>query len=349
MPNTYRYPQRDVDRTGLYLCFQAYDYKSVDTDRLIKITNDESKVATARRRLNEDLKNGKSNKREGSADFIADIGESLKAQLSEVGGRVKSSFTPSSSLIDAVYLYLPPKLEYEYSANWQKVQLGALGSGTSIGGAIGAAAGTGANSIFNLLNGALTNVPKVENLSLDGLIGATLGLTFNDNTVQSFDKMNPRTFGFEYVMVARNAEEQAQIENIIKTFKLGMHPVTTTTDNAATGLFLGYPAVWTIRPAGLLSVFKVRNRDGVTIEDRSSADLTKFLPATEFCALTNVKVDYTPENNIAMLNGGFVQAVRLSLSFTELTTLTREDVERLDYTVTRYPRAKKLRKNSSNS
>ena len=343
MPNTYRYPQRDVDRTGLYLCFQAYDYrnKDVSSDRLIKtVTSDTDDAVTGRRVLNENLKNGNSNTgTQTNPNIISAISNSAKAQINTLTNKIaqNKNFTASSKLEDSVYLYLPPKLEYEYSANWQKVQLGALGSGTSIGGALGAAAGTGANSIFNLLNGALTNVPKVENLSLDGLIGATLGLTFNDNTVQSFDKMNPRTFGFEYVMVARNAEEQAQIENIIKTFKLGMHPVRTNNRDNARGLFLGYPAVWTIRPAGLLSTFKVRNRDGVTIEDASSADLTKFLPATEFCALTNVKVDYTPENNLAMLNGGFVQAVRMSLSFTELTTLTREDIERLDYTVTRFP------------
>lgn len=338
MPNTYRYPQRDVDRTGLYLCFQAYDYRGVSSDRLInsKFNVDKNKTKVARENLNKDLENGNSNERK-SADLISDTIDSIRDGINNIGDNIRKGFTPSSTLEDSVYLYLPPKLEYEYSANWQKVQLGALGAGTSIGDALGAAAGTGANSIFNLLNGALTNVPKVENLSLDGLIGATLGLTFNDNTVQSFDKMNPRTFGFEYVMVARNAEEQAQIENIIKTFKLGMHPVRTNNRGNARGLFLGYPAVWTIRPAGRTSTFKVRNRDGITIEDRSSADLTKFLPATEFCALTNVKVDYTPENNIAMLNGGFVQAVRMSLSFTELTTLTREDIERLDYTVTRFP------------
>lgn len=339
MPNTYRYPKRDVDRTGLYLCFQAYDYRGVRSDRLIKGTLfDDNDAKTGRSVLNKNLQDGNSTTRtQGEGNFLTAISDTTKAQVNNFTNKIKQSTTPSSKLEDSVYLYLPPKLEYEYSANWQKVQLGALGSGTTIGGALGAAAGTGANSIFNLLNGTLTNVPKVENLSLDGLIGATLGLTFNDNTVQSFDKMNPRTFGFEYVMVARNAEEQAQIENIIKTFKLGMHPVRTDSRNNARGLFLGYPAVWTIRPAGRLSTFKVRNRDGITIEDRSSADLTKFLPATEFCALTNVKVDYTPENNISMLNGGFVQAVRISLSFTELTTLTREDIERLDYTETKSP------------
>ncbi len=330
MPDIYKYPQRDIDRTELYLCFQAYDYRGIktnDDNRLIKSftpNTDSEENASA---LNTYLSDGGS----VSSGIIDSIVNSTKRQINTTVTNIKQSFIPTSQLTDAVYLYLPPKLEYEYSANWQKVQLGALGTGTSVGGAFGGGISTGANSLFNLLNGALTNVPKVENLSLDSLIGATIGLTFNDNTVQTFDKMNPRSFGFEYVMVARNSTEQSQIENIIKTFKLGMHPVRTKAGGAK-GLFLGYPAVWSIKPSGLNSTFKVRNRDGVTIDNRSSANLTKFLPATDFCALTNVKVDYTPENNIAMLNGGFVQAVRLSLSFIELTTLTREDIERLDYT-----------------
>lgn len=340
MPNTYRYPQRDIDRTGLYLRFQAYDYRSVKSDRLIKkvTLNNPTDAETGRSVLNKNLQDGNSTTgTQGEGNVLTAIGNSTKSGINKFTENLGKNFEPSAKLEDSIYLYLPPKLEYEYSANWQKVQFGSLGSATSLESTLGPIAGTGANSFFNLLNGALTNSPKVENLSLDGLIGATIGLTFNDNTVQSFDKMNPRTFGFEYVMVARNAEEQAQIENIIKTFKLGMHPVRTKSRDSAKGLFLAYPAVWTIRPAGRLSTFKVRNRDGITIEDRSSADLTKFLPATEFCALTNVKVDYTPENNISMLNGGFVQAVRISLSFTELTTLTREDIERLDYTETKSP------------
>ena len=44
-----------------------------------------------------------------------------------------------------------------------------------------------------------------------------------------------------------------------------------------------------------------------------------------------MKVDYTPDNNISLNSAGFVQAVRLNLSFTELITLTREDIDEFNY------------------
>ena len=324
MPNNiYAYPERDLNRTGMYLCFQSYEYKSIDSDRLIKGKFDKSDSKS----YNDDILDGTLTGRTDGPGFITGIGRSVDAGLNKIRGTVTPKIRPTTG----IYLYLPPKLEYQYSANWQKVQLGALGGGTSIGGAAGAGVATGVNSVFNLLNGALTNVPKVENLSLDGLLGATLGITFNDNTVQSFDKMNPRTFGFEYIMVARNFGEQQEIENIIKTFKLAMHP-NLTQKGGARGLFLGYPLVWTIKPAGRNNNLLVRRTDG-RIERRYDGEqgILKFLPSTDFCALTDVKVDYTPENNITMLKNGFVQAVRIALSFTELITLTREDIERLDY------------------
>ena len=131
-------------------------------------------------------------------------------------------------------------------------------------------------------------------------------------------------------MVARNPNEKSEIENIVKTFKLAMHPNLTQGGNAK-GLFLGYPLVWKIKPANSNSTCLVRTSTG-TIERRyDGEELLKFLPSTDYCALTDVKVDYTPENNIAMLKSGFVQAVRITLSFTELITLTREDIIRLDY------------------
>ena len=40
-----------------------------------------------------------------------------------------------------------------------------------------------------------------------------------------------------------------------------------------------------------------------------------------------MNVDYTPDNVIALTQGNFVQAVRLSLQFEELTTLVRQDID----------------------
>lgn len=239
-----------------------------------------------------------------------------------------SGFTTGSNERQyTISLYLPPKIESKYSADWQKMQFGALGAGfgadgggVDFAGVGGAAAATGAAYLLDLAKGYLQNTPQVENLSLNGLVGATLGISFNDNTLQTFNKMNPRTFDFEYIMIAKNIQDVNQIKQIIKKFKVSMHPGVR---NNPKGLFLDYPFVWRILPSG----YKINK----TTEGREFGEFNEkfleFLPKTDLCALIDLKVDYTPDNNISLNQEGFVQAVRLNLSFIELITLTRTEIE----------------------
>ena len=236
--------------------------------------------------------------------------------------------------IGTISLYLPPKLESKYSADWQKMQFGSLGAGfnkdtgfVDLGGAVGAAAATGGSYLLELAKSFLQNTPQVENLSLNGLVGATLGISFNDNTIQTFNKMNPRTFEFEYIMIAKSETDVEYIKSIIRQFKRSMHPSAGSNRN---GIFLEYPYIWRITPTGY------RNRSttaGIPFlrPDQPDQGFLEFLPKTDLCALVDMKVDYTPDNNISLNRAGFVQAVRLSLSFTELITLTREDIDEFIY------------------
>ena len=252
----------------------------------------------------------------GKASVVRELGE-LRENRKNPKGR-----------IGTVSLYLPPKLESKYSADWQKMQFGALGAGFSntngfnLGGAIGAAAATGGSYLLELAKSFLQNTPQVENLSLNGLVGATLGISFNDNTIQTFNKMNPRTFDFEYIMIAKSLTEVVYIKEIIRQFKLSMHP---SAGSNATGIFLEYPYIWRITPGGY------KNSRSDVFTGLESENFLDFLPKTDLCALVDMKVDYTPDNNISLNTAGFVQAVRLSLSFIELITLTREDIDKSNY------------------
>ena len=127
--------------------------------------------------------------------------------------------------------------------------------------------------------------------------------------------MNPRTFEFEYIMIAKNKTDVANIKRIIKQFKRSMHP---SAEGNRTKLVLSYPLVWRITPTG----YRIKN---------SNEGFLDFMPKTDLCGLVDMKVDYTPDNNISLNQAGFVQAVRLNLSFTELITLTREDIDEFNY------------------
>ena len=99
---------------------------------------------------------------------------------------------------------------------------------------------------------------------------------------------------------------------MIKFFKMGMHPGSrrSGTNNS---LFLEYPYIFRIVQSG-------------------KKDISQFLPQTKYCALVNVTVNYTPDNVLALTPNNFVQAVRLTLSFSEMTTLTRQDIHEIEDT-----------------
>ena len=126
--------------------------------------------------------------------------------------------------------------------------------------------------------------------------------------------MNVREFGFDYLLVARNGNEEEDIKQIIKFFKLGMHPGSRRS-GSNNSLFLEYPFIYRIVQSG-------------------KKDISQFLPNTKYCALTNVAVNYTPDNVLSLTTNNFVQAVRLTLTFSELTTLTRQDIHEIEDTAT---------------
>ena len=301
------YP-RSVEKTGYYLNFYAYDYNKAQSLGVKSIRDMLSGATT-------DLAGN-------NADFMQNLSIEQQERVQnaeETYGLSNKTFDrnsdiPANSSLGCVKLYIPSSLEYKYSANWNKVSFGALGAAFGgAGSAIGAGFATGVEGLFNqFLKGALDQAPATDNLTAGNILGGAFGITFNDNTMQTFEKMNVREFNFSYVMAARNSSEERDIKDIIKFFKMGMHPGSrrSGTNNS---LFLEYPYIFRIIQSG-------------------KKDVSQFLPQTKYCALTNVTVNYTPDNVLALTPNNFVQAVSLQLTFSEMTTLTRQDIHEIEDT-----------------
>ena len=322
-----QYPRTSVENTGLFLTFRAYDYGKAPTPPGA-IPDIQSLIS-------------------GSNSDTTFTADTINTQLTNIGKKDSTSNNSSNSNaaqntgVANISLYLPPKIEYQYGAEWQKVSFGALGStfGTANAGFAGAVAGAAVATTGNLFFDKLKSsdgfaaIPKVENVSLDTVIGAAFGQTFNDNTLQTFNKMQTRSFGFDYLFVARDSREENEIRKIIKQFKLGMHPDSVSKERS-NSLFMKYPYIWRIIPSGYKGKMKTRS-NGVTIDvNANTPQVSDFLPNTKYCALTALNVDYTPDNVIALTQNGFVQAVRLSLQFSELTALVRGDIEEFEDSTT---------------
>ena len=327
------YPKTSVENTGLYLSFRAYNYGKSPA-----IPGALADIQTILSRSNSNLTADNFGGAIGEVFGTSKKGEKENDPDSLKSGKGKNARRDSENTgIANISLYLPPKVEYQYGAQWNKVSFGALGSvfGTNDAGefvsrGLGALGLTMTNALTDLITGskAFQNIPKTEGLNADTLIGAAFGQTFNDNTLQTFDRMQLRTFSFDYLFVARDPTEENEIKKIIKLFKCGMHPESKT-QGRSNSLFLKYPLIWRIVPSGYKGKLFTKVNGQVT-ENSKTPDLNSFLPNTKYCALKSMNVDYTPDNVIALTQGNFVQAVRLSLQFEELTALVRDDVHKID-------------------
>lgn len=307
------YPRQTLENSNAFLTFRAYDYSSAPQ---IGAGNIRSAVQRSAGGL-------------ASGTSLKTVGDDIKTALSSGS----TAGAGDATGIGAVSLYLPQNLEYSYGANWKAMQFGALGAafqkGQSVGDAFGQAAKIGGVTLGSVLADTAGNalesvIPKSQSLDTDSVLGAAFGITFNDNTLQTFEKMETRTFDFKFIMVARDASEESEIKQIIKFFKVAMHPDSTSNGKNNT-IFLKYPYIFRIIPAGYKNTSTQRSGQNFRTT-AASQNFSSFLPNTRYCGLKGMSVSYTPNNVVSLTPNNFVTAVTLSLSFIELTNLTRQDI-----------------------
>lgn len=229
------------------------------------------------------------------------------------------------TLKTAVALYLNNRPSVNYTASWQDTDLGILGGSTAImsnlkdvftgregQGAIAGRLGAAGDVVKNLGGAAAAFAVKNVNNSIAGEFGdaagafsAASGQAVNPFKAQLFKNMGFRTFSFDYVFLPKNKAEYEQVQNIIKTFKMNMHPTL-----GQEKFFMGYPAEFNIE-------YQYR-------ENGENTNLFKI----SSCALTNMKVDYGGTDFMTFKGtNGAPAEINMTLAFTELETLTSERIE----------------------
>ena len=237
---------------------------------------------------------------------------------------------------------LPNEMSYGYGASWNNTfKIGTLAGafnstaglvagavGVGVGGALGAylqnqknKASAGGKDGGKILGAIGAGAAKAANpfginsdlnpASAQGLtnLAGLAGMAPNENAVQFFSNIEFREFTFDFEIFTPNATDKAIAETLIKFFKQGMHPSAP----AGTGV-LKFPDVYIIRPK-----FK---------PERGSATNHYLLPQSKSCALTNLRVNTTPMNSVQTTYDGTFPLITISVTFKELTALTREDLEK---------------------
>ena len=238
---------------------------------------------------------------------------------------------------DSCNLALPNEFQYGYGADWSNTfKLGTLALLAENPGA--AAALAGGAGVTNMLSSFAT---MATSGSTTGDLGkafgggvkwatdpfsvgtklnltnfaAAAGLAPNENAMQFFKKMDFRSFDFNFQLAARNGDESTQIESLIQWFKVAMHPGALKSSGSS--VLLDFPDVFELCPKFVAAKDEKQEEFGPVRHP--------MLPKTKLCALTNLKVNATPMAQLTTVFDGSFPLITMSLTFTELTALTKAD------------------------
>jgi len=254
-------------------------------------------------------------------DFINDRSRSTIEQQKLLGierrvsseGRMRLTSATSKSNTN-IALYLPNKLVNSGTIGYNNVDFELLQAGAGVVNelskgevikASGSALGLGSRVLASIVDG-IAGIGGV-NPNTSAALQQVTGLAINPRQQQTFQGVQTRGFDFTFSFAPKNQKEAVEVSKIIRAFRKLSHP------SISHGAFLNVPDEFEIR------YYKVFN-NGVVAENL-------FLNKIGRCALQAVNVDYTPNGINATFPDGSPVRTSLTMQFTELRPLVREDIE----------------------
>jgi len=230
-----------------------------------------------------------------------------------------------------ILMYMPQDVQDTFAAKWEGKKFGAMTTG--ILGAAGQGAAVekinsmGRNVSNQLKKGTAELAAKVvtglaskltgDQITANDVFGGISGVARNPNVEVLFQSMELRTFDLTFKMAPYDESDVQRMDAIIKIFKQAMLPqyklgddveVFGMKNNALEAGFIQVPKVCAVN----FMRGNIRNR---------------FLPRYKMCAITDVNVNYTPDNVYATFDRSSPVATELKLSFMETKLVFSEDVQ----------------------
>ncbi len=248
--------------------------------------------------------------------------------------------------LPGIMLPIPQDLSNTIAAGWQGKQFTGIGR-AAIGAATGnmhfalQKAGDWTGNLSALTNSLTTNVlnmvPGVGgNLDVNDISGSTQGIVLNPNAELLYDSPELREIGMTFKMVPKNASEAATIRTICNTFRKAALPVWGGENDFVGREKVRYEtgnveAQGATEEGGDLKIAKenfiqVPSLCKFTFMKGNSPHqwLTQYKP----CAISNVVVNYTPDNTYATYSDGSPVATEIRLNFQETKLIFRGEVDK---------------------
>lgn len=216
---------------------------------------------------------------------------------------------------DKITLYLPGGLKNSDSLNYQEHDLGFIkgimeGNLSSlIPGAVQKAAGI-ADSVVEIVGGELNSA---------NALSALTGAVRNPRKEQMFEGVEFRKFDFTFNFRPKNKKEAVDMLTICKLFRFHAHPEINPS-----------MAYYLVPSEFELTFIDLQQPGGLGVvganEPSSYASENGWINRVGRCALTGVEVNYHPNDVSTTFEDGIPTAVDLTLSFTEMESITRNHI-----------------------
>jgi hypothetical protein len=259
--------------------------------------------------------------RQGKSIYGSDGVQLNKSQRKR--GTGMSSYHPTTKRItDSVALYLPPNVTDTTAATYNGAATGVLGFAAA--GAAGILQGmqnkdyeAAAKALVGSAKGFLSEAAKKAATELAegltgaeggaGLINKAFGQADNPYMEVLFDKMELRTFTYNFTFAPKNVQERDDVQKIIALFRFHMAPELKGENNR----FLTLPSEFDIH-------YMFQSKDGQASEN-------DFYNKIATCVLANCDINYTPDG-VNSFRDGSPTKITMALTFQETELLTKERV-----------------------
>ena len=230
-----------------------------------------------------------------------------------------------------ILLYMPQDIQDVFAAKWEGKKFGAMTTGILAAAGQGAAVdkinAMGQNVSNQLKKGTAELAAKVvtglaskltgDQITANDVFGGISGVARNPNVEVLFQSMELRTFDLTFKMAPYDENDVQRMDAIIKIFKQAMLPQYKLGDDVEV-----FGMKNNALEAGFIQVPKV-----CAVNFMRGNMRNRFLPRYKMCAITDVNVNYTPDNVYATFDRSSPVATELKLSFMETKLVFSEDVQ----------------------
>ena len=245
----------------------------------------------------------------GGSRFVGAIkGATVAAAPGAIGLGAAADLAGSTNrqqkrLKSAIALHIPNQLNIRYGVQYSEEDTSTAVMAPLLGGAA-------VKAIMGFSGGELLGTVKEGAAALglafgpnSGTVSAATGLAFNPRKEQVFKGVDFRTFQIEYHFFPRSSTESRNVLNIIKMFKLHMHPEFKDTNKF---LYI-YPSEFDI-------TYYSNGTENTSIHKHTS------------CVLTEMTVNYTPNSQFTAFPDGTPTQIYVQMTFRELAQLDKQMV-----------------------